>query len=209
MINPKYIINYFPTKNHWRAKSRLEDIESGLVDLAKFIQEKKINSITIPPLGCGLGGLKWYDVQNKIKNILDKFTNVQIIVLEPQSAPTVERMVKNNDIPKMTPGRAVLIELIHQYLNGLLDPFVSLLEVHKLLYFMQEAGQDLKLKYKQAYYGPYAENLHHVLNRIEGHFILGYADGGDNPTKKLTLVNDAYQKARQFLINNIEYKSSI
>ena len=27
--NPKYIIN-FPTKRHWRGKSRIEDIEAGL-----------------------------------------------------------------------------------------------------------------------------------------------------------------------------------
>ena len=33
MVPPRYIIN-FPTKRHWRGKSRLEDIESGLESLA-------------------------------------------------------------------------------------------------------------------------------------------------------------------------------
>ena len=54
---------------------------------------------------------------------------------------------------------------MHQYLVSLLDPFVTLLEIHKLMYFMQEAGEPLKLRYEKAPYGPYAENLRHVLSR--------------------------------------------
>ena len=80
----------------------------------------------------------------------------------------------------MTPGRAALVGVMNRYLDGLLDPFVTLLEVHKLMYFMQEVGEPLRLRYKKAPYGPYAENLRHVLNEIEGHLISGYADGGLN-----------------------------
>ena len=74
-----------------------------------------------------------------------------------------------------------------RYLGGLLDPSVTLLEVHKLLYFMQYAGEPLRLEYKKATYGPYAQNLRHVLNAIEGHFIIGYADGGDHQTRNYNL----------------------
>lgn len=91
----------------------------------------------------------------------------------------------------MTLGSALIIVLMQRYLRGLLDPTVSLLEVHKLLYFMQEAGEPLRLKYEKAHYGPYAQNLRHVLNAIEGHFISGYADGGDAPEKELRLVPGA------------------
>ncbi len=91
------------------------------------------------------------------------------------------------------------ITLIHRYLGGLLDPFVTLLEVHKLMYFMQEAGESLRLKYVKAPYGPYAENLRHVLRAVEGHLIAGYADGGDAPDKPLTLVPGAIQEASAFL----------
>ena len=55
LIQPYYIIN-FPTKRHWRGKSRIEDIESGLAALVKEIQLRNIRSIAIPPLGSGLGG---------------------------------------------------------------------------------------------------------------------------------------------------------
>ena len=59
----------------------------------------------------------------------------------------------------MTPGQAALIVLMDRYLAGLLDPFVTLLEVHKLMYFMQEAGEPLRLRHVAGPYGPYAENL--------------------------------------------------
>lgn len=99
----------------------------------------------------------------------------------------------------MTVSQAALIELIRRYLGGLLDPFVTLLEVHKLMYFMQEAGEPLKLRYKRATYGPYAENLRHVLNDIEGHYLSGYDDGGDAPDKTLSLVPGAIAEAESLL----------
>jgi hypothetical protein len=88
---------------------------------------------------------------------------------------------------------------MERYLSGLMDTSVTLLEVHKLLYFMQEAGEPLRLRYKAGPYGPYAENLRHVLRSIEGHLVTGYADGGDAPTKELALVPGASQDARRFL----------
>lgn len=107
----------------------------------------------------------------------------------------------------MTPGRAALVVLIHRYLGGLMDPFVTLLEVHKLMYFMQEAGQALRLEYKKAVYGPYAENLRHVLNAVEGHLISGYADGGDAPDKQLELVPGALSDAEAFLKDDMETRA--
>src|SRR5262249_8288817 len=55
ITNPKFIIN-FPTKRHWRGKSRIEDIETGLIALKAEIRNRNITSIAIPPLGSGLGG---------------------------------------------------------------------------------------------------------------------------------------------------------
>ncbi|MGC9326466.1 MAG: type II toxin-antitoxin system antitoxin DNA ADP-ribosyl glycohydrolase DarG, partial [Candidatus Hinthialibacter sp.] len=123
-----------------------------------------------------------------------------VIVFEPKGAPPADKMVhkKNASLP-MTPGRAALIGLIHRYLSGLLDPFITLLEIHKLMFFLQEAGEPLKLHFKQASCGPYAEELRHVLKNIEGHFISGYADGGDAPKKELNLVPGAVEEAQAFL----------
>jgi len=185
LTNPRYIIN-FPTKRHWRGKSRIEDIEEGLKALVDTINKYNIRSIAIPPLGSGLGGLDWPTVKSRIESVLQSFSDVHIFIYEPNGAP--EKIVRNRNVPNMTPGRAALVELVNRYLNGLLDPFVTLLEVHKLMYFMQEAGEPLRLKYRKAIYGPYAENLRHVLKEIEGHFVCGYADGGDKPDKTSTAM---------------------
>lgn len=107
----------------------------------------------------------------------------------------------------MTPGRAALVELVNRYMKGLLDPTISLLEVHKLMYFMQIAGEPLRLQYIKGPYGPYAENLRHVLRTIEGHLISGYADGGDDPAKPLNLVPGAVEDANAFLASHQETRT--
>ena len=104
-----------------------------------------------------------------------------------------------NTVPNMTEGRAALVSLTKRYLDGLLDPVVTLLEIHKLMYFLQESGEPLKLKYIKGTYGPYATNLSHVLNRIEGYMLSGYADGGDNPDKEIQIVPGADTDAAEFL----------
>jgi O-acetyl-ADP-ribose deacetylase (regulator of RNase III) len=202
LSNPKYIVN-FPTKRHWRGKSRLSDIEAGLRTLVRELETLRIRSVAIPPLGSGLGGLDWSDVRPKIEDAIRKLNDdVRVIVFEPRYTP--QEIMSSRRIPNMTPGRAALVSLIQRYLSGLLDPFVTLLEVHKLMYFMQEAGEPLRLKYTKAPYGPYAENLRHVLSAIEGYFVSGYADGGDNPTKQLELVPGATADAEAFLEGNAE-----
>ena len=195
---PRFIVN-FPTKRHWRGKSRIEDIESGLADLVKVICDKGIRSIAIPPLGSGLGGLDWNEVRPRIERALTGLADVQLLVFEPSGASASDKMSHVRKVPKMTAGRAALVELIQRYLGGLLDPFVTLLEVHKLMYFMQEAGEPLRLNYLKHHYGPYAENLRHVLRAVEGHLIAGYADGGDTPDKPLSLVPGAVEEAKNYL----------
>jgi len=198
LTNPRLIIN-FPTKRHWRGNSRIEDIEAGLKDLATVIRERNIRSIAVPPLGSGLGGLDWSDVRPRIEGALRDFNDLRVVVFEPMGAPEAERMARSSEVPRMSPERAVLVGLMNRYLNGLLDPFVTLLEVHKLMYFMQVAGQRLRLRYTEGPYGPYAENLRHVLNSVEGHFISGYADGGDRPDKQLNLIPGAVEDATRVL----------
>jgi len=196
LIQPKYIIN-FPTKRHWKDKSRIEDIDLGLKALVEVMHQYNIRSIAIPPLGCGLGGLNWSDIKPRIERALSSFTDVHINIYEPEGAPLVG--AKNKIVPTMTNERAALVRLIQEYLNGLLDPVITLIEVHKLMYFMQEAGEPLKLNYEKGYYGPYAKNLRYLLSRIEGHFISGFVDGGDVPTKELTLLPGAIEEAGSFL----------
>lgn len=198
LTTPRYIIN-FPTKRHWRGKSRIEDIESGLKALVGEIRQRGIRSIAIPPLGSGLGGLDWNDVRPRIEAAMREVPDVRVRIFEPKGAPASDVMHHSREVPTMTAGRAALVELMGRYIRGLLDPTITLLEVHKLMYFMQEAGEPLRLNYKKALYGPYAENLRHVLSHVEGHLLSGYKDGGDAPDKQLELVPGASSSAASFL----------
>jgi O-acetyl-ADP-ribose deacetylase (regulator of RNase III) len=174
LARPRLIIN-FPTKGHWRARSRLVDVDAGLRDLVRVIEEYEIESVALPPLGCGLGGLDWADVRPRIEAALAD-TPVRAIAFEPQGAPPPERMVDRRDRPEMTAGRAALIGLLSRYL-ATPGESASPLEVQKLLYFLQEAGEPLRLKFEKQRYGPYADAIRHVVVRIEGHFLTGFGDG--------------------------------
>src|ERR1700722_11907105 len=191
---PRWIIN-FPTKGHWKAHSRLTDIQTGLADLVKTIRDLKIKSIALPPLGCGHGGLNWSDVRPMIELAFKGLPDVHALLFAPDGSPAAADMPNQTSKPELTTGRAALIALIDGYLKGLLDPNVTLLEIHKLMYFLQEAGQDLKLQYEAQLYGPYARNLRHVLNRLEGHMLTGFGDGSDRPDKPIELVPGAVEKA--------------
>ncbi len=194
----RFIIN-FPTKRHWRERSRIEDIQSGLESLVSDIGRLGIKSIAVPPLGCGLGGLEWALVRAEIIKAFSQLPDLRVIVFEPAGAPAAAAMTVSGKAPNMTAGRAALIGLMHEYLKALMDTTVTLLEIHKLLYFLQEAGEPLKLEYGKAIYGPFASNLGHVLNHIEGHYVCGYADGGDAPNKEIKLVHGALEHATNFL----------
>ena len=208
MTNPRYIIN-FPTKRHWRGKSRIEDIDAGLEDLIRQIQARNIRSIAIPPLGTSLGGLNWADVHPRIEAALQELDDVKVMLFEPGSGPVDDRPNRSTDVPNMTPSRAALVALMYRYVCVLLDPFITLLEVHKLMYFMQLADEPLKLEFQKAPYGPYAENLRHVLRRVEGHLISGYRDGGVAPYRQLELVPGAIEDATAFLDSRPETKKRL
>ena len=195
---PRWIIN-FPTKGHWRAGSRMADVEAGLQGLVATIKRLHIRSIAVPPLGCGNGGLDWNEVRPLIEAAFADLPGVRVLVFAPGGAPEASAMPNRTERPKMTMGQAALIALMDRYLKGLLDPFVSLLEIHKLMYFLQEAGQPLRLQYEAKDFGPYAKNLRQVLIRLEKHYTQGYGDGKDNPTKTIELLPGAVEEAETFL----------
>jgi O-acetyl-ADP-ribose deacetylase (regulator of RNase III) len=82
---PHYIIN-FPTKRHWRDKSRIEDIQGGLKTLVEEVLARGIWSIAIPSLGSGLGGLDWATVRPHIEDAAKILADVCVcvVVYEPK-----------------------------------------------------------------------------------------------------------------------------
>jgi len=192
--NPRFIVN-FPTKRHWKGKSLIEDIEAGLQDLVEVIRQEGIRSIAIPPLGCGNGGLKWSEVRPRIEGALQAVPQTEVLLFEPAGSPDPERMVVRTDPPKMNEWRAALLAILERY--ALPGYRITMLEIQKLLYFLQVAGEPLELRFVKAQYGPYAETVHHVLQRLEGHFIRGYGDRSREAT--IRLLPEAQEAARSFL----------
>ena len=196
---PRVIIN-FPTKRHWKGKSKIEDIKSGLKALIEVVRKEGIRSIAVPPLGCGNGGLDWSDVRPLIEGAFSEVPDVSVQLFYPEGAPKADEMKIATKRPKMTPGRAVILEVLSRYV--LPEYRLTLLEIQKLAYFMQEAGEPLRFDFVKQQYGPYAENLHHVLQAIEGHFVRGYGDRSRDVS--LELYPDAVKEAEDFLADETE-----
>ncbi len=175
---PRVVIN-FPTKDHWRSRSKLADVEAGLVDLRATIEKLDLRSIAIPPLGCGNGGLDWADVRPLIEAALSDLSDVDVIIYPPEGAPAADQMVIGTAAPGMTPTLAGLVRLVAGYWPDVLG--ITDIEVQKLAYFLGVRRPVLRLRFAKGPYGPYCDDLHHVLQRAEGHYLRGYGDRSRRP----------------------------
>jgi len=195
LASPRFIIN-FPTKKHWRHPSKLEYIRGGLSDLIRNVKDRGIRSIAVPPLGCGNGGLAWSEVRPLIAEAFAEVPDVRVVLFEPTEAPAADKIIDRRVRPAMTPARAAVIALMGRYLETEYEYRLSLLEVQKLAYFLQEAGEDLRLQYRAHFFGPYADNLRKALRNIEGHYTRGLGDGRNSPETPLELLPGAMEEAR-------------
>lgn len=176
--NPKYIIN-FPTKQHWRGKSQMRFVEEGLKDLVEVIQLYKIQSIAIPPLGCGNGGLKWENVKPLMEKelfgltieVANQETEVEFILFEPSEIAYTSKRKRNKKTPILTNFRSLILNSIIRYKE--LEYDLTILEVHKLAYLLQRLGANLGLQFERHLYGPYADSLRHALDDLEGYYLDG------------------------------------
>lgn len=169
---PRWIIN-FPTKEDWRKPSRMEWIIAGLQDLRRFLLEQQVQSVAIPPLGAGNGGLAWEDVHEQIILALGDL-DLEIVIYEPTAQ--YQNVVKRQGVEKLTPARAMIAELVRRY--WVLGNECSLLEIQKLAWFLERAlahckpdDNFLKLQFVAHRYGPYADRLSHLLNQLDGSYL--------------------------------------
>lgn len=190
---PHFIIN-FPTKENWRAPSRIEFVHVGLKDLIKTVKALNIRSIAIPPLGCGNGGLDWTEVRPLIEAAFEQLPDVEVLLFEPSREARLHELAAEAKRPRMTPGRAAVITVIHAYQRMLYR--LSMLEVQKLAYFLTEAGEPLQLSYQKAKFGPYSPKLKHVLLKMDGAYITGVGDL--NAPSEIEVLPDALDSASRF-----------
>lgn len=161
-----WIIN-FPTKDHWRSVSRLEDIDKGLQYLQAHYKEWGITSLAIPPLGCGQGQLDWRVVGPIIyKNI--KELDIPVELYAPYGTPSEELQPSFLDkiakrgiplhksvYPKISPAWASIVEILRRIEEEPFHPPVGRTIFQKIAYFATVTGIPTSLHYQRGSYGPY------------------------------------------------------
>ena len=172
LSGPRWIIN-FPTKKHWRHPSKLAWVIDGLKDLRAVIAAKGIRSVAIPPLGSGNGGLDWSEVRPEIEKALGELADVDVVVYEPTAR--YQNVAKGKGVEKLTPARALMAEMVRRYEMLGLD--CSVLEVQKLAWVLTRVlrrcklTDPLKLSFSANRYGPFAPELTHLLNALDGSYL--------------------------------------
>ena len=141
-----------------------------------------------------------------IEETFEAIPGVQLLLYAPHGAPDIKSMPVGTERPQMTTARALFVKLMKQYSE--LSYRLTLLEIQKLGYFMQEAGEPLRLKYEAHIYGPYAHNLNKLLELMEGHFTRGYGDT-QAPDVEIELIPGALEEADRFLSNNVESREQL
>lgn len=207
LLSGKKIIINFPTKTHWRYPSEYEYIEKGLTALVNVIQERKIQSIAIPPLGSGNGGLDWTRVRTMIENQLQG-VDCTIYLYEPTHA--IKETLKQERV-KLTPARAMMLSVLYDLVRN--GEFVSEFAAEKVAYFLQRFGakDSFKLEFKPNFYGPYSGKVRHVLYHLNGSYVMGYSAKDKKPFEELSLIMDAEKEVNAFLesVDNQQYKEVV
>ena len=208
LFGPKWIIN-FPTKTHWRVKTRIEWVEEGLLDLVRVIKEKEIRSIAIPPLGCGNGGLDWRDIRPLIVSALEDIEGLEAVIYEPTSK--YQNVAKRTGVEKLTPARALVAEIVRRYC--LLGIECSILEVQKLAWFIErgvrrmQLEDPLRFKFTANKYGPYSHNLQKLLDSLDGSYLRCEKRLADASPFDLIWFNDAKKDRVSAYLNSGEGKT--
>ncbi|MBN8975941.1 MAG: macro domain-containing protein [Rhizobiales bacterium] len=188
----KFLVN-FPTKDHWRSKSRMEFIESGLDDLVEQIQRLRIRSVVLPPLGCGNGGLDWSEVRDLITFKLSQIADVDFVVFAPVNDGTEEG--KDSPGVRMTFERALLLKAFND-LAVYFDGSFTHVSMQELVYLLQEMGAGFGLTFSRKEFGPYSDGLQDafVTMKRQG-LIAGFSVHSD----QIVVTSEGIRLAEEFL----------
>ena len=203
----KLIVN-FPTKEHWRNPSKYEYIEKGLIALREFIKSNGVKSISIPPLGCGNGGLDW----NKVKPMItESMADIDAIIHIYEPSAEVAKHLKETAVPvrdiKLTPERAMMLYALFFYET--LGEQASLFAANKLAYFMKRLGEPTFSKYKftRAHFGPYCYQLGKTLHQLNGKYLTGLEQMELRAFDPLTLQYNTLEEVNQYVEQNLSPES--
>lgn len=172
-----WVIN-FPTKGHWRSPSKLADIERGLDFLAAHAAEWGIQSLAVPPLGCGNGELEWRVVGPIIFERLSRLEvpvlmyapfDTTLVELEPTYLQRQLSLLDDNTPPpefKVRPAMVALVAVMARLERSALAPAIGRTTFQKLGYFASVAGLPLGVEFRRGAYGPYSDGMKDITKRL-------------------------------------------
>ncbi len=202
MHGERLIIN-FPTKRDWKHRSSYAYIEEGLKALVTLINERKIQSIALPPLGCGNGGLQWSKVKPMIEEHLGVL-GIRVVVYEPSAEIKQVLQKKVTREVKLTPGRAMLLHALFNF-ERLGEP-ASLFVANKLAFFLKLLGeaQLKRMEFKPANYGPYSVQVQHVLYDLNGAYLKGLEQHDAKPFEELELNYERRDEVEEYIARTLD-----
>ncbi len=170
-LTPPWVLN-FPTKDHWRSVSRLQDIEQGLEYLLTHYREWGIESLAVPPLGCGQGNLEWRVVGPTLYRYLKRM-DIPVELYAPFSTPHEELMpsfldqnaaaaesaVRHPSADRIGAAWVALVEILNRIEQ---EPYhwpVGRTTFQKIAYFATQCGVPTGLRYQRGSFGPYSRDL--------------------------------------------------
>jgi O-acetyl-ADP-ribose deacetylase (regulator of RNase III)/uncharacterized protein YwgA len=174
-ISGAQIIN-FPTKDHWRSPSRLQDIERGLDYFVRHASSWGVKSVALPPLGCGNGGLEWSEVGPLIYRKLHDLP-IQVEVYAPYGTPRNElsedflAAPSQLNLPgkgivsgKLNPNWIALIEVLLRLEDQPYAPPAGRTIFQKICYVITEMGVPTGFEFSRGNYGPYSSEVKRALH---------------------------------------------
>lgn len=196
--NGKTIIN-FPTKDKWRAKSKYEYIEDGLRELKKTLIEQNIKSISIPPLGCGNGGLEWGKVKELILSSLQE-VDTEIRLYEPSKSYKSQ--------PKVEPSLSLSHYLTMEVKNHLHK--FSRFRLQKALFLIDFISNENYFKFDAHTFGPYSHSVDIISKQIleyQNYHKLNTTTAQELLEKKLQ--SDNFHKSKAAKLEKIKQATNI
>ena len=73
-----YIVN-IATQITPSSGARIEYVEGGLVNVSRSYKDWGIKSLAMPKIGCGLGGLEWFDVDKIVERVF-RDSDLEVII---------------------------------------------------------------------------------------------------------------------------------
>ena len=166
----QWILN-FPTKDHWRMPTGLEDIVRGLEYLLGHYERWGITSIAVPPLGCGQGQLEWRVVGPTLYHYLKKM-RIPVELYAPYGTPAVElqdEFLQGTEMPApkwIKPAYVALVEILRRLEEQPYHHPVGHTIFQKIAYIATEEGLPTGLEYGQGSYGPFSSDMKKLETRL-------------------------------------------